>query len=129
MSDTTRRFKKELEDHVKDYRHVEPPEPGRAHIRFAGTFQGDEVVWDAVVVTLAHDFHERYAVAEAPAADFSLPQYIEVGPASDAMRTIRVGLNVPHIDEATLHKTIIMIRNYKRLHPGRHEYEPAWKPE
>lgn len=128
MSDTIRRFKTELDRDSKDYRHVEPPEAGQAHIRFTGIFQGNEVIWDAVIVTLAHYFRERYPAGKQPGPDFSLPQFIEVGTAADGMRKLKVGLNAPCIDEATLRKTIIMIRNYKRLHLGLHEYEPAWKP-
>ncbi len=128
MSDTIRRFEKELERDGQDYRHVDRPGDGRAHIRFTGSFHGDEVIWDAVIVTLAHDYREHHPAGEKSAADFSLPQFIEVGAAANGMRKLKVGLNVPRIDEATLRKTIIMIRNYKRLHSGRHEYEPSWKP-
>jgi hypothetical protein len=126
--DTTSHFKKELRRDGLDYRPVEPINPGRAHIRFTGSFQGDEVIWDAVIVTLAHDFHEHHPTGKQPAGDISLPQYIEVGAWTDGMQKLRVGLNVPRIDAVTLHKTIIMIRNYKRLRPGRHEFAPAWKP-
>ncbi|MDH3527378.1 MAG: hypothetical protein OEM43_07745 [Gammaproteobacteria bacterium] len=128
MNDTIRRFKMELERDARDYRYVERPGAGHAHIQFTGTFQGNEVIWDAVIVTLAQDYRERYPGGEHPGAEFSLPQFIEVGAATDAMRQLKAGLNVPRIDEATLRKTIIMIRNYKRLHLGRHEFEPAWKP-
>jgi hypothetical protein len=33
-----------------------------------------------------------------------------------------VGLAVPLIDAATVLRSMIMIRNYKRLRPGRHEF-------
>lgn len=128
MSETTRRFNKELVRDGRDYRCMEPPARDHAHIRFTGTFQGDEVIWDAVIVTLAHEFRERYPAGERSTTNVSLPQFIEVGATENGMRKLRVGLNVPRIDAATLHKTIIMIRNYKRLRPGRHEYAPAWKP-
>jgi hypothetical protein len=128
-SDTIRHFKEGLERDGLDYRSVTPIASGRAHIRFTGSFQGNEVIWDAVIVTLAHEFLELYPAGEQPAAGLSLPQFIEVGATADGMRKLRVGLNVPRIDAAVLHKTIIMIRNYKRLRPGRHEYEPSWNPE
>jgi hypothetical protein len=123
-----RRFKKELDRDNKVYRHAEPPEAERAHIQFTGMFQGNEVIWDAVIVTLAYYYREQYHAGKLPGADFSLPQFIEVEAAADGMWKLKVGLNVPCIDDATLRKTIIMIRNYKRLHLGLHEYEPAWKP-
>ncbi len=125
MSDTSRRLKTEL---GRDYRHAEPPASDYAHIRFTGMFQGNEVIWDAVIVTLAREYRERYPAGQQVTAEISLPQFIEVGAMTDGMRKLKVGLNVPRIDTATLRKTIIMIRNFKRLHAGRHEYEPAWKP-
>lgn len=129
MSDRVRQFNAELERDHADYRHVEAAEPGRAHIRFTGIFQGDEIIWDAVIVTLQRDYRDRYPSGARHDAEFSLPQFIEIGTETDAVRQLKVGLNVSRIDEATLRKTIIMIRKYKRLRPGRHEYTPAWKPE
>ena len=38
------------------------------------------------------------------------------------MLPITIGLNVPKLDAAVIEKTTIMIRNYKRLQTGRHEY-------
>jgi hypothetical protein len=38
------------------------------------------------------------------------------------MRSITIGLNVTAIDPPVLLKTTIMIRKYKRLHAGRHEF-------
>ena len=128
MNDIIRRFKKNLHDNRRDYLQVEPLAAGQAHIRFTGVFQGKEVIWDAVIITLADHYRERYSAEYQHGGDFSLPQFIEVGAVVDGMRKLKVGLNVPCIDEATLRKTIIMIRNYKRLHPGLHEYEPAWRP-
>jgi hypothetical protein len=37
-------------------------------------------------------------------------------------RKIEIGLNLPKIDETTILKTIIMVRQYKRLSHGRHDY-------
>ena len=38
------------------------------------------------------------------------------------MRSITIGLNVAAIDPPVLLKTTIMIRKYKRLRVGRHEF-------
>lgn len=93
----------------------EPPyalvgRPGRrrARIRFAGRFEGEPVVWDALILALD------------PADD--APQYIEIGEAGPLGRRLTVGLKVPRLDAAALLKTTIMVRNYKRLRRGRHEF-------
>ena len=66
-SDTIRHFKEGLERDGLDYRPVTPITSGRAHILFTGSFQGNEVIWDAEIVTLAHEFRELYPAGEQPA--------------------------------------------------------------
>ena len=111
MTDTApgrlQQFHRELEDSGRDYIHVAPPQPGCAQIRFTGPFEGRTVLWDASVMTLAH--------------------YRELASATGATPILRqfIGLNVARIDAPALLKTIIMIRKYKRLHCGRHEYGDA----
>lgn len=81
----------------------------RAFIRFAGRFDGQPVTWDAEIVAL-----------RAPATAAAMPQpYIEVGALGPGGRRLRVGLDVASLDPPTLRKTVIMIRNYKRLRLGR----------
>ena len=56
----------------------------------------------------------------------TLRQYIDIPPDGDpAAWPLEVALAVPAIDAPTVFKTIIMIHNYKRLAPGRHEYGPG----
>lgn len=112
------RFHDELESSGRDYVHVEPPQPGSARIRFTGPFEGRTTLWDATVMTLAH-YRE---IAGAGSAQRVLRQFIEVGPERQQLRSILVGLNVAQIDTPVLLKTIIMVRKYKRLGLGRHEY-------
>lgn len=82
-----------------------------ARIRFIGRFQDEEVVWDAQLIALAP-------------LDPDAPQFLEIG-APDAQGVpIRIGLNVPRIDRPTVMKTLIMVRNYKLLRAGRHEFGP-----
>lgn len=83
----------------------------RARIRFIGRFEGEEVAWDAELIALA--------AAGTPAA-----QYLEVGAPASCGVPMRIGLNVPCIDRPTVLKAVIMVRNYKRLHRGRHEFGP-----
>ena len=125
MTDTApgrlQQFHRELEDSGRDYIHVAPPQPGCAQIRFTGPFEGRTVLWDASVMTLAHYRELASATGTTPI----LRQFIEVGPEQGQLRTLLIGLNVARIDTPVLLKTIIMIRKYKRLHRGRHEYGDA----
>lgn len=65
-------------------------------------------MWDALILALD------------PAGES--PQFIEVGEAGRTGRLLTVGLKVPKLDAAALLKTTVMIRNYKRLRRGRHEF-------
>jgi hypothetical protein len=114
-------FRRKLEHSGRDYLHVAQPQPGHAHIRFTGPFEGRTILWDATVMTLVH-----YR-GLAGGTDTAQPrrQFIEVGPEQNQLRKLVIGLNVAQINTPVLLKTIIMIRKYKRLHRGRHEYGDA----
>ena len=91
-----------------------------AEFVFAGRFDGDEVIWHCELHTLASlARHSRQS---------SQRQFIEIQPSPMAEQQgkpvlqVAIGLNVPKIDAAVIEKTTIMIRNYKRLQAGRHEY-------
>jgi len=88
-------------------------QPDRAHIRFLGKHTGHTVIWDAHVHALLH--------GRTPAAG-STAQFIDVGPPDGPLADISIGLAIEHIDLPVLRKTVIMIRNYRRLRPGRHEF-------
>ena len=90
----------------------------RARIRFRGTLQGNPVEWEATIQTL------RDHVRGNPG--WKRPRnFIEVGGETEGRRQLHVCLDVARIDHPTLLKTIHMIRHYKRLAPGRHEYGPV----
>ena len=111
----------------REYTHVETPQDDHVHIHFTGPFQGRQVIWDARIVTLEHECRGRQSVR--PSGDGpGLRQFIEVGSADDGTRMLRIGLNVERIDEPVILKAIIMIRQYKRLHEGCHEYGETWSP-
>ena len=92
---------------------------GMAHFRFIGNFEGENTIWDAHLYTLAY-YVEK--VAELSQPDASHRQFIDVGEMSEMGRKLEIGLNLPKIDEAAILKTMIMVRQYKKLHCGRHEY-------
>lgn len=97
-----------------------------AHIQFRGPFQGEEILWDAHLITLQEIYRQGIAAGKYLQKDtISLSQFIEINEKDAAEVTLTVGLDVPLIDTPTVLKTIIMIHNYKRLRHGRHEYGPA----
>lgn len=97
-----------------------------ARVRFVGPFQGEDVVWDCRFVTL------REAQRQLAPRSHSAPRlrnFIDIGAPGATGMSIRVGLDIEHIDHSAILKMIVMIRNYKRLKPGRHEFgEPSRAP-
>lgn len=93
-----------------DYQCLDPLGGERVRLRFEGRLLGRPVTWDATLCTLN---------ACTPRA---IRRFIEVGDTTaDGVRLV-VGLDVPSIDAPTLQKTVIMIRGWKNLRPGRHDY-------
>lgn len=93
----------------------------QARFSFAGRFQNQDVLWDTTLVTLAHYHHEQ---PSAPQALERFP-FLEIGAETATGRVLRVALDIEQIDEPAILRTIIMIRQYKRLHEGRHEFGVA----
>lgn len=81
-----------------------------AHIRFRGPFEGREVTWDA-----------RLYALRAPHPAAARP-FFEISPKRKNETPIRIGLDVERLDTPTLLKAVIMVRQYKRLRRGRHEF-------
>ena len=83
--------------------------PGRTvRVRFKGTFEGAPITWEATLEALA---------GKARA-------FIDVEEAALGCGRLRVGVPAETIDHATLHKCIIMVRQYRALRRGRHEFGP-----
>ena len=111
----------------REYSHLEPPRDDRVHIRFTGPFEGRQVTWDTCITTLEHEFRTRHHSRQTH-GNPQLRQYIDVGPADGDIRPLRIGLNVERLDEPVIRKAIIMIRQYRLLHEGYHEYGETWSP-
>ena len=90
-------------------------------LQFLGHFEGQEVAWNARIVTL-EEYARHHEVADDPL------QFIDIRQHNGAF-FIEIGLNIATIDQAAIERTIIMIRKYKRLRPGRHEYGARSKTE
>jgi hypothetical protein len=90
--------------------------PDHARIRFEGTLRGACILWDAEVMTL-----------ERAARETGVPQrrqFIDVQQVHEGAGRIVTGLAVPAIDAPTLLKAVMMLRQWKGLGPGRHEFDP-----
>ena len=106
-----------------DYRLLGQPDRNCAWVEFEGVFEHQPVRWRATIVTLARE-------PSGPASGgLGLRQFIDIDPdgtAADDTLAVRVGLAVDAIDSATIQKTIIMLRQYKRLRRGRMEFGPLY---
>lgn len=97
-----------------DFETLDPPGGDSVRLRFAGRLLGEAVVWDATVMTLERAGAER--------------NFIEIGAPGPQGRRLTVAVAAASIDLPTLRKTVMMIRQYKRLRPGHHEYGPPRRP-
>lgn len=92
----------------EEYQLIGQPSGHQAQIRFTGSFEATDIIWDAHIEALGTDANAR--------------QFIDIAASGYPLRRITIGLAVAAIDRPVLLKTIIMIRNYKRLRAGRHEF-------
>ena len=97
------------------------PDGSTLRLRFPGPFEGRTVTWDATFLALAAPEGHTEAAT-------SVGNFIEIGEDGPNGIPIRVGLPVARIDVPTIRKTIIMIRRYKRLCRGRHDYGAGLSP-
>lgn len=117
-----RRSSSDISQNRLVYEALEPLGGSSARIRFSGRLLGREVIWQARLRTLEDVWRERQA-GDATPGSVALRQYIHIRETADpGLAELEVALAVPAIDAPTVFKTLIMINNYKRLAPGRHEY-------
>ena len=86
------------------------------HLTFNGPFQGEIVTWDAHFSTL-EDYKEKKKKTSQ-----NLKQFIEIEPIDSKNMKLTVSLNVKAITEPNIQKMMIMIKQYKNLSLGRHEF-------
>lgn len=112
-------FKQKLANLARDFEYSRPLKEACAHFRFVGDFMGKPTIWDAHLYTLAYYVYE---VAEISQPGSSIRPFIHVGDVDKMGRKIEIGLNLLSIDEPAIIKTMIMVRQYKRLAIGRHNF-------
>lgn len=86
------------------------------HFQFKGLFQGKDVIWDTHLYTLSYFAEINHL------SNIKLKQFIDIVPAASDTMNLQVALNIPVVNEPAIYKMMIMIRQYKKLSAGRHEY-------
>ncbi len=91
-------------------------------LSFLGQFQGHTVLWNMTLATLQYfRTNEIRNISDTITGKYARP-FIEIGDENEGVYNILVGLELELVDEPVIKKTIIMIRNYKRLALGRIEF-------
>ena len=109
---------------AEDYKIIRRDSEQSVTLAFNGVFQGREVVWEARIKTLYAWYLEQMAIAAGDGQTRSLRQFIDIR-YCNGIYQVDIGLNLRQIDEPSIKRAIIMMRKYKRLHTGRHEYGEA----
>jgi len=90
-----------------------------AVIEFNGVFLGEAILWQAEIRTLSYHCQLHNITSTIRQFIDISEQKIESGPAS---AKLILGLNLPQIDRSTILSSIILVRQYKNLKPGLHQY-------
>ncbi len=107
----------------KHYEALEPLGGQTTLVRFTGPLQGRDIVWNVRLITLAH----HYQTVSCSERLQGVRQFIAVGPSANGVGSATIALNLSRIDEPAVLKTIIMVRQWKQLGPGRHEYGETYR--
>lgn len=103
----------------QDYELLSPLAQPVVHVRFRGVFEHKTTIWDAYIYSLAAYAKEKRTLGDPR---YPLRPFIDVGELTNVGRRINIGLALDKIEQPTIIKTMIMIRQYKRLRAGRHEF-------
>lgn len=87
-----------------------------AHIEFTGHFKGEIVTWDTDFFTLDGFLEEENI------KDTNLKQFIDIKPFHKDIMKLTVVLKINEVNGPSIQKMMIMIKQYKELSLGRHEY-------
>ena len=87
-----------------------------SHITFQGNFQGNKVTWDT------HFFSIKGYNAEKNTQQINMKQFIDIKPIKPDTMKLTVALNINEVNDPNIQKMMIMIKQYKNLSIGHHEY-------
>jgi len=116
-------LRRRLRDSNPPYQLITPLTADLARFYFVGPFEGREIVWNATLMTLEHYVHQGCQQARYRADEtIQLQQFIEISEETIEPLPILIVHDIPCVDAGRVLKTVLMIRNYKRLHRGQHPY-------
>jgi len=86
------------------------------HLQFEGRFHGQIVLWDTHFFTLdGYNLHKSTIKK-------SLKQFISIEPSDTNIFKLTIGLKIHKITEPSIQMMMIMVKQYKNLALGHHEY-------
>jgi hypothetical protein len=98
-----------------DYLVLGPLPAAAVEVCFAGPFQGQRVLWRMRLATLAAFEEEEGFLPRPPERPRGA---MRIAAQEQGVWRASVGLAVGQIDEPTVRKAIVMMRNYRALRPG-----------
>ena len=116
------RIKQQISESGSNYIALSAVPALKIHVYFSGKLADKEVMWDATIQTLASYHTEELKNVPAKERSAFIHSFMQIEPPEAGLCKIHIVLGVPIIDEPTIKKTIIMIRCYKRLKVGYHEF-------
>ncbi len=93
-----------------------------AFVSFLGPFNGSVVRWNMSLATLQQQQRDDLSHTQVSKSELVARPYIEIKQGSEGIYEVKVVLDIKSIDEAVIKKSIIMMRNYKRLIVGKIEF-------
>ncbi len=90
-----------------------------AHVRFIGNYRGQTVIWDCCLMALKV---ERDTPNTTEFHCSEQRDFIEIDDVDGQVIPLKIGLNIQRVDIPAINKMMVMIRQYKKLDPGRHEF-------
>lgn len=98
------------------YTIIEQNSDQRAHLTFTGPFQGETVTWDTDFFTL-NEYQSQQETAKKCKKGL-----IDIQPLEAGTMKLTVALNIDKVNKPNIEKMMIMIKQYRNLSIGRHEY-------
>lgn len=115
-------FRVQIASRGTDFICQTPLPANSASIFFLGPFKGKTILWNMTLANLAHfQANDSRHIPATEVGTITRP-FIEIKDGIEGVFQLQVGLDLPIIDEQVIKKTIIMIRNYKRLGLGKIEF-------
>jgi len=99
----------------QSYRVIERKNAAQVSVEYVGEFQQKTVIWQVDIGSIPVMLQERQV-------QDGRRQYIDIQQLDECHFQANVALNRNSIRDADILATMIMIRKYKRLSLGRHEY-------